>query len=336
MGEKLTLADFGTAWLTAELHLERVVNKSTSAISNRYPSMPGGMRRVLPDLVHDTTDGVNYHLGVVKLDVMPAVLRDHLRTAGREVRQFRLHLLPGVIRGLDQVFWEIRLRRAGIVRENRQRHIAEGACGCGLSCALGKCFQFRDSFAHAVKIAFGGADYGIMAAKTHQTRDPQGHGEFQELFIPNPARIQIVQRRRKTFLLLGMRRVNQDHSGNLVPIEAGEEAYVVTAHGVADQDNGTCDAGVLQKCVQLFGHHFACAGTWAGVAVAEAGAIVRANARDLSYVGLHLTPGDITVAQAGVEDYDWASLPSTVDVHLIAANLDQLAGHAIETTVARF
>src|SRR5712671_3085118 len=128
-----------------------------------------------------------------------------------------------------------------------------------------------------------------------------------------------------------MRSVDQNDAGNIVPITTGKQAHVVSAHGMADKNDRTGDSGIVQKCVQLFGEDLAGAPTRAGFAIPKAGTIVGTNARELRHGGLHFTPGDVTVAKARVEYHDGTSLPGAVDVHLISTNIDQFAGHAIET-----
>ena len=69
--------------------------------------------------------------------------------------------------------------------------------------------------------------------------------------------------------------------------------------------------------------HFAGARSRTGVAVAESSAIIGADAREFRDLRLHLAPGNVGVAEAGLENDSGGSLPGAVDVHLVPAHVDE-------------
>ena len=143
-------------------------------------------------LINNFVYGFDHHIGAVELDEVTAVLYNHMRTSSREVRQFILHLLPRVTGGLDQIFGQVRLGLIGIFGEHDERNVAEFA-GCGGLCgAFGNRFRFRHSFAGGVKVAFGGANFGIRPTESHETRNSEWHGEFHEFLFAQPGCVHIV------------------------------------------------------------------------------------------------------------------------------------------------
>src|ERR1700756_687966 len=94
---------------------------------------------------------------------------------------------------------------------------------------------------------------------------------------------------------------------------------------MAYENERRCNSRRPQQRVQFFGHHFACAWSRTGVAVADAGAIVGAHARELRDLRLHLAPGKVRVAESGLEDDRRTSLTRAVDVHFVSANIKETA-----------
>src|SRR5207253_6280140 len=117
--------------------------------------------------------------------------------------------------------------------------VGEWAGGGGLGCALKEGFPFGYGFVGGVEVAFGGADVGIGIAQAEEARDAEGHGEFQELGLAEPGSTHVLHGGWEAILLVGMGSVDQHHAGDLIAVEAGVEADVVSAHGVADEDDWT-------------------------------------------------------------------------------------------------
>jgi len=136
-------------------------------------------------------------------------------------------------------------------------------------------------------------------------------------------------------LLLGMRGVDQNHASNILGIKTGIEAHSESTHGVADENKRTGDSGVAQESVQFFGKVFAGAWVRAGIAEAKARAIVGTNSGTLRELGLYFVPRHVGIAEAGIEDHRWSSLPHAIDVHGVAADVDKLAREGVSPTVAR-
>ena len=185
-----------------------------------------------------------------------------------------------------------------------------------------------------MKIAVGGPHSDIVATKTQQPRNSEGCGEGQKFLFPQPCFVQIVHFLRKTLFLFGMGSIYQNHAGHLAAIEAGKQADVVSAHGVAGENIRRRDPGIVQKHVQLFGHVFACSRARAGLAVAKPGTVVRTHSRKLGDLRLHFAPRNVAIAQAGVKNHHRSSLAAAVNMHFEAANINELPGHGIKTAVA--
>ena len=91
----------------------------------------------------------------------------------------------------------------------------------------------------------------------------------------------------------------------------------------------------MQKFVQFLGENFAGAGARTGIAVSDAGAVVGTHPGELCDLWLHFAPREIGIPEAGVENHGGGSLARAVDVHLVAADVDELAGHGMKAAIAR-
>src|SRR5215207_705165 len=76
--------------------------------------------------------------------------------------------------------------------------------------------------------------------------------------------------------------------------------------------------------MQLCGELLRAARRWAGVAPAEAGAVVGTDARRRRDLGLDPTPVEGERSQAGIEYHRWAALPDAVQMQAIAADIHKL------------
>ena len=86
----------------------------------------------MPCLVHNFADGIDHEVGAIQLNVMSAIPGDGLGAFGRKMSEFFLHLLPGVIGGLDEIGGMVGLGGGWIMRKHGQGHVAERAGGGGL------------------------------------------------------------------------------------------------------------------------------------------------------------------------------------------------------------
>ena len=91
----------------------------------------------------------------------------------------------------------------------------------------------------------------------------------------------------------------------------------------------------MQKRMEFRGDHSAGARLRTGITVSEPGAIIGANAGELRDIRLHLAPGKICIAKAGIKDDRGAAVSGAVDVHLAASYVDQLSVWWVEAAVAR-
>ena len=84
-----------------------------------------GRRMRLPGLFYHSTNCLYDDVWTVDLNVMSAVPGNDLRPASREVRQFFLHFLPGLIDWFREVRRQVTRGLVGIVREHGQGQVCQ-------------------------------------------------------------------------------------------------------------------------------------------------------------------------------------------------------------------
>src|SRR5208337_917763 len=220
------------------------------------------------------------------------------------------------------------------MREHGKWHITQRAGGCGFGRALVERLHFRDPLASGLEVTFSRADDRVGIAQAEKPRNPQGHTEPQKLRRAQFAFLPLFQRGGKAIFLIRVGRVHQHHASDFARVQAGEEANGVSPHRVPYQHIGRRNTGCFQQRVQFFGHHPA--GSWsrARLAVTDSGSVVGTSLREFSDLWLHLLPHDIGVTQAGVEDDGGTSLAGAIDVHPVAADINEPARHGIKSAVA--
>jgi hypothetical protein len=103
---------------------------------------------------------------------------------------------------------------------------------------------------------------------------------------------------------------------------------------MTDENIRRGNSGVMQKSMQLLRENSAGAPARAGITVTKTGSIVRANAGEFGDRRLHFVPRQIRIPKAGLEDYGWTSLTYAKEVHPVATDVDELAGHGVGAAVA--
>ena len=123
--------------------------------------------------------------------------------------------------------------------------------------------------------------------------------------------------------------VDEDETGDLGHVEVGEDARVVAAEGMADEDVWAGNAGVVKRGVKLGGDLNAGARHGSGIAEAAAGAIIAAGAGGDGW--LDDGPGWCPVFPARVKDDGWRSAADAIQVETMAGDADEAAGMGVET-----
>ena len=98
------------------------------------------------------------------------------------------------------------------------------------------------------------------------------------------------------------------------------------AERMTDQYKRRLLACSAQRGMQFVGHHTGSSIAGAGIAPAEAGTVIRADARKRRYFRLHSVPIQISRAVSVLENYSWPALTSAIQVQAITAENRQLAG----------
>ncbi len=79
-----------------------------------------------------------------------------------------------------------------------------------------KTFHFCHAFARRMPVTLGCALCRFIVAQTYQPRDAEWHGVCEKLGLTQPGSFHVLELRRKTILLVGMRGIDQHHARNLV------------------------------------------------------------------------------------------------------------------------
>jgi hypothetical protein len=127
--------------------------------------------------------------------------------------------------------------------------------------------------------------------------------------------------------------IDEDEASDLAGIVGGVVADVDAGDGVAHEDDGAVDMGGREEGVEFGGDVVGVAGRREGLAPAEAGAVVRADAGGLSEGGLDAAPDEAVVAEAGVEDEGGRTGARTVEAHAMAVDGVEGAGRMGEGTM---
>jgi Phenazine biosynthesis-like protein len=142
-------------------------------------------------------------------------------------------------------------------------------------------------------------------------------------------------RRRKTIVLLGMRRVDQNHADYVVWEMCRVDPLIEAAERVADQNERRILVRGNQQRMQFGGNMFAVARLIAGLTPAQADAIITAYPGKLRNLRLNHAPGSGCVAKAGIKDHGWAAVPDTVNMHTVAIHIYKNARGAILLCIAQ-
>ena len=127
--------------------------------------------------------------------------------------------------------------------------------------------------------------------------------------------------------------VNEDEAGDLGHVKISEDARVVAAEGMADEDVWGGNAGGVKRRVKFGGDLNA--GPWhgAGIAEAAAGAIIAAGAGGDGR--LDDGPGRRPVFPARVKDDGWRSTADAIQVDVMACDGDEATGMGVEVVAGR-
>src|SRR5262252_3212658 len=156
----------------------------------------------------------------------------------------------------------------------------------------------------------------IALAKPEQARDSEWHAVRDELRLAPPASFHIFQLWRKTILLIGMRRIDQDHASDLTAVGAGESANIVATHGVTHRHVRWPDGGRLKQCMQFLSNYLAGARLRTWIAVANPGTVIGTNPGEAGNLRLHFRPGQKSISETRVKNDRWSSSSDAIDVHL--------------------
>src|SRR5437899_5613935 len=104
---------------------------------------------------------------------------------------------------------------------------------------------------------------------------------------------------------------------------------------MAHQNVRTVDLCMSQQEMQLGHDLLAGARAWPGLTPAIARAIIRADAREARHRWLDLAPVKRGSSQSRIEDHRWTARARTVDVELVAPDIDEFAGRWIASGVHR-